>query len=217
MAVARPTTTLEDMLERGNTVHATCSRCRKTREIDIPDLIATLGPLSSLWNRRCWCRVTPGCKGWNWFRLGPGWLSPLLHDETYLRWIGDEKAVEGSASRDEPLGGPRRSLPGGKPLDAFSALDILNAACRFVITEPVQTATVYQALETLAPHSDVAGFLNSFWMTACMRGPGISRNLRELLNSIVEKVEVPERADPNGAACAVTVSADDVRPDSTEG
>lgn len=68
-------------------VSVSCDGCRQVRDVDIPALLAKVGPDYSLINRRCRCRITPGCMGWNRFRYVHGVSRRLWDDVTADRWI----------------------------------------------------------------------------------------------------------------------------------
>lgn len=78
------------MIENGFTAEARCSVCRAWRQIDLAALAGKVGLDYSLWNRRCRCRLTDGCRGWIRFFIGPGWPAPSFDERTELRWIEDE-------------------------------------------------------------------------------------------------------------------------------
>ena len=66
---------LGKMLVGGRPVRAHCERCGATKEFtaeDIEALAAKVGWRYSLIDRRCKCRLTPGCDGWNRFEYRQG-------------------------------------------------------------------------------------------------------------------------------------------------
>lgn len=80
--------TLADMLRSGVGAKVECNACQCERVINIEMLIAKVGPAYSLFNRRCRCKLLPGCEGWNYFlhdRSGV-WL-PFRDAETANRWM----------------------------------------------------------------------------------------------------------------------------------
>jgi hypothetical protein len=86
--------TLGAMLDQGEgrvIVRVTCAQCRGSRDIDITALAARVGRDYSLINRRCRCRLLPGCIGWNRFyyttHVGT-WTRPLADPETQDGWMG---------------------------------------------------------------------------------------------------------------------------------
>lgn len=86
MSGARVRRTIGQMAELGFTAHVSCAKCREYRQIDLSALVAKVGPDYSLWNRRCRCRMTPGCDGWNRFFVGPGWHVAAFDERTEWRW-----------------------------------------------------------------------------------------------------------------------------------
>ena len=82
--------TLEAMIEHDAKIRVWCEKCRIYRDIsqdDLRALSAKVGPEYSLWNRRCRCRLTEGCDGWNKFSYLLGVYRPLAEVETLDRWI----------------------------------------------------------------------------------------------------------------------------------
>lgn len=75
-------------LHRSNTeVEARCDVCEMIQRIDLEALIAKAGPAYSLWDRRCRCRLTEGCEGWNRFFFLRGVFRPMWDEKTALRWM----------------------------------------------------------------------------------------------------------------------------------
>ena len=82
--------TVGAMVEHGTKVTVSCSKCRAWQEIDPRKILAAKGPDYSLVNRRCRCRLTPSCPGWNRFHYQHGVMRPLWRDEdVLLRWFGE--------------------------------------------------------------------------------------------------------------------------------
>jgi len=81
--------TLGGMIDAGQLVKAHCNRCGKWREIDLVELAARVGRDYSLIDRRCRCRITEGCDGWNSFSaLQAGvWMRPLVSRERSMHWL----------------------------------------------------------------------------------------------------------------------------------
>ncbi|ALJ12655.1 hypothetical protein ATM17_12605 [Sphingopyxis macrogoltabida] len=80
--------TLGDMLRIGVGAKVACNRCQCERVINLEMLIAKVGPSYSLFNRRCRCKLLPGCQGWNYFlhdRSGV-WL-PFRDAAAADRWL----------------------------------------------------------------------------------------------------------------------------------
>ncbi|MDR6511478.1 hypothetical protein J2792_002350 [Novosphingobium capsulatum] len=80
---------LDAMIEVNAHVRAYCGVCKKYQDIDIPALRERVGGSYSLLNRRCKCRLTPGCKGWNKFMYLHGVMRILADEETRRRWESD--------------------------------------------------------------------------------------------------------------------------------
>lgn len=95
--------TIGAMQAAGARAQVWCSGgCGGSRWLDLPALIAIVGPDYSLLDRRCRCRLTPGCAGWNRFRYSAGentmaWN--LVTEEGLQRWIDRDYAVRQYAAR----------------------------------------------------------------------------------------------------------------------
>lgn len=81
------TTCLGYMIEHGRHIRVMCTGCREWRDLDLVALAEKVGPEYSLYNRRCRCRLTPGCEGWNKFHIRKGAYRPFWDHETSLRWM----------------------------------------------------------------------------------------------------------------------------------
>jgi len=79
--------TVHEMAQCGHRVTTSCQTCRAYREIDLVELATRVGPQYSLVNRRCRCRLTKGCQGWNRFFVLLGVVRPLWDDATAMRWM----------------------------------------------------------------------------------------------------------------------------------
>ncbi|MBJ7440547.1 MAG: hypothetical protein JHD35_16175 [Sphingopyxis sp.] len=80
--------TVGAMAEHGVRVQVHCTKCRAYHVIDPAVLVAIKGPEYSLVNRRCRCRLTEGCRGWNNFHYLHGVMRPLwVFEEVYPRWL----------------------------------------------------------------------------------------------------------------------------------
>lgn len=79
--------TVGAMVESGCVVQVWCDRCRVHQRVDLVALLAKVGPDYSLCNRRCRCRLTEGCTGWNSFSYLHGVMRPLSTSEVRLRWM----------------------------------------------------------------------------------------------------------------------------------
>lgn len=74
--------TLNGLIEQGVRVTVSCTQCSKHDFVDLELLRARVGSGDySLWNRRCRCRLTEGCTGWNRFRYVNGMAWAMWDDE----------------------------------------------------------------------------------------------------------------------------------------
>ena len=79
--------TIGEMARRSVPVFVECTICQAGHRIDLAQLIERVGPDYLLWNRRCRCRLTGGCPGWNRFlHQRSAVLLPMWDDETAARW-----------------------------------------------------------------------------------------------------------------------------------
>ncbi|MDP3550593.1 MAG: hypothetical protein Q8R81_09370 [Novosphingobium sp.] len=93
--------TLDVMIAVGAVIKVQCDICRVDREVDLPALRAKMGGSYSLLNRRCRCRLTSGCKGWNRFLYSRGVFRTLAEPHVQDRWLRQSMA--------ETLGAIRRN------------------------------------------------------------------------------------------------------------
>lgn len=71
------------IIRTGIRVRARCDDCKATKEFtpaDIEALAAKTSYRYSLVDRRCRCRLTPGCDGWNRFDYHMGVWRPMKTD-----------------------------------------------------------------------------------------------------------------------------------------
>lgn len=80
------TRTLGAMIDRGVEVRVLCELLCGFRDLDLIPLADRVGRDYSLIGRRCRCRVTAGCTGWNRFYYRLGVFRPLWRSEDVLRW-----------------------------------------------------------------------------------------------------------------------------------
>lgn len=80
-------------------VDVLCDKCKARQHVDLPALLAKVGPTYSLINRRCRCRLTPGCTGWNTFSYLRGVHRRLYDDKTWERWLEKENAARREMTR----------------------------------------------------------------------------------------------------------------------
>jgi hypothetical protein len=81
--------TLDRMIAVDLRVDVWCLRCGECRRVDLAALRERVGGEYSLVNRRCRCRLTPGCQGWNKFRYMHGVMRPLVEEDVWHRWLFD--------------------------------------------------------------------------------------------------------------------------------
>lgn len=79
------TATLDTAIAAGGQIRLWCSSCRQNRDVDLVALRDRVGGSYSLRNRRCRCRLTPGCPGWNEFDYLNGVFRPLREIEVVER------------------------------------------------------------------------------------------------------------------------------------
>jgi len=105
------------IIKSGTRIKVICDRCRADKEFtpaEIEALAAKTSYRYSLVNRRCKCRLTPGCDGWNRFFYHWGVFRPMVTDRGVERQIErDRKARErisalAGKAREEGLGRKRR-------------------------------------------------------------------------------------------------------------
>ncbi len=80
---------LDALIAQGVGVRVMCDGCQGWQDIDLAALRAQKGGDYSLFNRRCRCRITPGCKGWNRFYYINGMCWAMWDDATASRWSRD--------------------------------------------------------------------------------------------------------------------------------
>lgn len=81
------TRTLGDMIEGNCKVRVLCDRCPKWHDVDVPALAELVGLEYSLIDRRCRCKLSPGCGGWNRFYYQNCVFRPLWTDERVRQWV----------------------------------------------------------------------------------------------------------------------------------
>lgn len=79
--------TLDVMIAAETVIKVQCDTCRVIREVDLHALRARMGGGYSLLNRRCRCRLTDGCRGWNTFHYCRGVYRVLAEPEVRERWL----------------------------------------------------------------------------------------------------------------------------------
>lgn len=85
---------LSNIIKTGRQIQVLCSTCRQFHRFAIPEIeaLATkVGPDFNLLNRRCRCRLTPGCQGWNRFEFCSGVYRPMWDEATALRWSNEDR------------------------------------------------------------------------------------------------------------------------------
>lgn len=77
-----------EMIAMGLSIKAVCDQCKCEKAVDLKSLAAIKGPRYSLFNRRCRCKLLPGCEGWNRFLHNRSGIWLGFHDPgTAARWI----------------------------------------------------------------------------------------------------------------------------------
>lgn len=74
------------MIAVGVGVRVICTACHTYRDIDIEALRKRVGGDFSLFNRRCRCRLSPGCEGWNRFFYLNGRAWPMWDEDGAKRF-----------------------------------------------------------------------------------------------------------------------------------
>lgn len=73
-------------------IWAVCETCGQRREIDLQKLNERMPWGYTLINRRCRCKLTAGCEGWNVFEYRDGGekcpVLPLYDLKAQARWAG---------------------------------------------------------------------------------------------------------------------------------
>ncbi|WP_395326955.1 hypothetical protein WBP06_09565 [Novosphingobium sp. BL-8H] len=86
--------TLRQIMAVGRNIQVECDTCRAIHRFtpeEIRALADKVGEEYSLLNRRCRCRLTPGCTGWNRFFYHSGVYRPLFTPEQALRWSMEKR------------------------------------------------------------------------------------------------------------------------------
>lgn len=77
------------MIDERSAIQVSCTKCgiyhRFTTE-ELAALADKVGRNFSLWNRRCRCRLTPNCLGWNRFNYLLGVYRPLWDQAGTHHW-----------------------------------------------------------------------------------------------------------------------------------
>ncbi|NOW44126.1 hypothetical protein FHW96_000253 [Novosphingobium sp. SG751A] len=85
--------TLGAMIDEEAVIQVFCMDCKVFRPFtrdDMTTLAEKVGRDYSLVNRRCRCRLTPGCNGWNRFMFLNGVMRHLADNEHFDRWISSD-------------------------------------------------------------------------------------------------------------------------------
>lgn len=86
--------TLDMMIDTNRECQVSCTGCEVYRPVDLSALRDEVGGDYSLVNRRCRCRLTPGCTGWNRFFVKHGGFVRLWDQATAIRWtFADKRAA----------------------------------------------------------------------------------------------------------------------------
>ena len=81
------TRTLGTLIDSASPIRVTCDRCGKWADVDLAALAARVGRDYSLIDRRCLCRLTEGCRGWNKFLYLQATYRPLWSVERGDLWM----------------------------------------------------------------------------------------------------------------------------------
>lgn len=84
--------TLGAMIDHHADIQVSCTKCGVYKTVPLRNLANQVGRNYSLINRRCLCRLTGGCKGWNRFFYRNGVFRPLWDDGAARRWVAMESA-----------------------------------------------------------------------------------------------------------------------------
>jgi hypothetical protein len=82
--------TIGASLEANAPIRVLCTKCKNWRELgrdDLAALVERVGPDYSLIGRRCRCRLSSRCNGWNRFYYQSAVFRPLWTDEDVRRWV----------------------------------------------------------------------------------------------------------------------------------
>lgn len=88
--------TLEKIIRVGWEIQTWCDKCRafhRFTEGEIVALAERVGYDFSLVNRRCRCRLTPGCDGWNRFDYLAGVYRPMTEPDEWIRQRMRDRAL----------------------------------------------------------------------------------------------------------------------------
>lgn len=80
---------LSNILATERKIQVECEACKEFHrftQAEIAALAEKVGADYNLANRRCRCRLTPGCQGWNRFFFCSGVYRPLFTPEQADRW-----------------------------------------------------------------------------------------------------------------------------------
>ena len=80
------TSDLDALIAVGATVSVWCAACHEMAPVDLIQLRLRVGGKYSLVNRRCRCRLTANCPGWNRFYYLQGCNRHLADAATLARW-----------------------------------------------------------------------------------------------------------------------------------
>jgi hypothetical protein len=82
--------TLGASIRENSPIRVMCTHCSAWKELgrdDLRRLAKIRGEDYSLVGRRCRCKLTKGCHGWNRFFYEAGVFRPLWTEEDVRRWI----------------------------------------------------------------------------------------------------------------------------------
>jgi ferredoxin len=93
--------TLGHMVAYDAQVRVHCDTCRQWCPVDLLELLRKVQrPEYSLIDRRCRCRLTAGCSGWNRFSYCLGVYRPLWTNAAAERWMidNDKRKLEAAGN-----------------------------------------------------------------------------------------------------------------------
>lgn len=87
--------TVHKSVEEGDVhIRVGCDRCGEWRDVDLEALAKKVDANYSLINRRCKCRLTPGCDGWNRFFYQRGVFRNLWTIERGEIWLERDRRAK---------------------------------------------------------------------------------------------------------------------------
>ena len=91
--------TIGAIIENDTRIDVLCSKCGARERVDPKRIRLIKGNDYSLINRRCRCRLTDDCDGWNKFHYLHGVMRPLWTEERAMIWMERDWQAEKDAHR----------------------------------------------------------------------------------------------------------------------